>query len=74
MPDAAVEASTVREALRAVFDGNPILRGYVLDDQGRVRKHVAVFLNGETVRDREGLADAVAEGDEIFVLQALSGG
>ena len=40
----------------------------------RVRKHVAVFLNGETVRDREGLADAVAEGDEIFVLQALSGG
>jgi len=72
----AVEAAgtTVREVLDAVFEGQPRLRGYVLDDQGRLRKHVAVFINGTMVADRRTLGDAVAGNDELFVMQALSGG
>jgi molybdopterin converting factor small subunit len=73
-PPAEVPGRTVREALEAVFASNPRLRSYVLDDQGCVRKHVSVFVDGEQVRDRERLADAVAPGAEIYVLQALSGG
>ena len=60
--------------LGVVFSENPRLRGYVLDDQGRLRKHVAVFVDGKLVEDREALSDAVRDDSEIFVMQALSGG
>jgi sulfur carrier protein ThiS len=73
-PPQDVVAATVREALEAVFARNPVLRGYVLDDQGRLRRHMVVFLNGQAVADRDRLADPVEPRDEILVLQALSGG
>jgi molybdopterin converting factor small subunit len=73
-PDADAPGATVAEVLEAVFADNPRLRGYLLDDQGRVRKHVNIFINDEAIADRDGLSDPVAEGDEIFVFQALSGG
>jgi molybdopterin synthase sulfur carrier subunit len=73
-PAAEVPGATVREALEAVFAAHPMLRGYVLDDQGAVRRHVLVFVGGEPVKDRTGLSDAVAPGAQISVLQALSGG
>ena len=50
VPQAQVEAGTVAEALAAVFAGQPALRGYVLDDQGALRRHVAVYVGGECVQ------------------------
>ncbi|MDX1484159.1 MAG: MoaD/ThiS family protein [Alphaproteobacteria bacterium] len=72
--DADVPGATVGEVLDAVFAANPGLRSYLLDDQGRVRKHVNIFVNNDAVADRDRLSDPVAEGDEVFVFQALSGG
>lgn len=69
-----VEGATVRAALEAAFARSPLLRAYVLDDQGALRRHVIVFVGGEAVQDRTGLTDAVAPDAEISVLQALSGG
>jgi len=74
VPAAAVDGSTVKETLEAVFAANPQLRGYVLDDQGRLRKHVVVFVNGQMVLDRDGLSDRVEPSSELLVMQALSGG
>lgn len=73
-PEVEVMASTVSEALEAVFVEHPRLRGYILDEQGRLRQHVAVFVGGELIQDRNELSDAVAAGQDIFVMQALSGG
>jgi sulfur-carrier protein len=73
-PTAQVEGATVADALAVVFTTHPALRGYVLDDQGALRRHVAVYVNGNMVRDREKLADPVGPDDEIYVFQALSGG
>jgi len=73
-PSAQVEGGTVGTALAAVFASHPVLRGYVLDDQGALRRHVAIYVNGEPVRDRLRLTDPVASHDEIYVFQALSGG
>ncbi|MBX9629618.1 MAG: MoaD/ThiS family protein [Burkholderiales bacterium] len=73
-PDIVVEGSTVRSALDAVFADNRPLRGYVLDDQGHLRKHVVVFVDGARVVDRQGLSEPVKPDSEIYVLQALSGG
>ncbi len=76
VPTPKVEAAggTVREVLDAVFERHPALRGYVLDDQRRLRKHVSVFIAGAQVADREGLTDPVPAEAEIWVMQALSGG
>ena len=73
-PPHRVEGTTVRAALDAVFAHNPRLRGYVLDDAGRVRQHVSVFVGDVSLVDRVTLSDAVGDDTEIVVLQALSGG
>ena len=73
-PPADVAGSTVGEALDHVFQLNPKLRGYVLDDQGRLRKHVVVFINGELIEDRLKLSDPLDPTSEVIVMQALSGG
>ena len=73
-PSTEVEGATVADALGAVFAARPALRGYVLDDQGALRRHVAIYVNGRPVRDRERLTDPVGRDDEIYVFQALTGG
>lgn len=73
-PDRVVPGTSVRDALEAVFADNLPLRAYILDDQGHLRKHVVVFVDGVRVQDRTTLADAVRPDSEIYVLQALSGG
>jgi sulfur-carrier protein len=71
---ATVEGETVRAVLEAVFSGRPELRGYLLDDQGALRRHVAVFVDGRRVRDTRELGDPVGPASEVSVVQALSGG
>ena len=73
-PVRTVPGDTVRVVLDGVFAEQPRLRSYILDDQDRVRRHVAIYVNGERIADRNRLSDPVRETDEIFVFQALSGG
>jgi molybdopterin synthase sulfur carrier subunit len=73
-PSSRVDGDTVRQVLDAVFKGNPRARGYVLDDQGAVRSHMVVFVDGRQVRDRQHLSDPVRQNAEVYVAQALSGG
>jgi len=73
-PELETDAPTLREALDAAFRLNPRLRDYVLDEQGHLRPHVAVFIDGRRVRDRVALDDPLAPADRVYVLQALTGG
>ncbi len=73
-PSATVSGETVSDALEAAFKENPRARGYVLDEQGAVRPHMVVFVNGRQVQDRKRLSDRVTSTAEIYVAQALSGG
>jgi hypothetical protein len=74
VPDVDSDASTLRGALEAAFALNPRLRGYVLDDQGRLRANVVVFVDGRRSSDRVMLADPLQPHSRVHVLQALSGG
>ncbi|MCZ6836126.1 MAG: MoaD/ThiS family protein [Planctomycetota bacterium] len=73
-PPAHVTASTVREALDAYFEIHSRAKGYVLDDQRALRKHMAVFINGVQIKDRDTLSDTLQSDDLLDVMQALSGG
>jgi hypothetical protein len=73
-PPCTVAGTTVRESLEGAFALYPRLRGYVLDEHGALRFHMAVFVDGVPVADRKALGDPVPEAAEIYVMQALSGG
>ncbi|MCZ6652054.1 MAG: MoaD/ThiS family protein [Planctomycetota bacterium] len=73
-PAFEVGGGTVREVLESVFVDNERVRGYILDDQGGLRRHMIIFIDGRAIRDRENLTDPVPDTAEVFVMQALSGG
>lgn len=73
-PVRQVDGTTVREVLDSYFAAHERARGYVLDDQGRLRQHMAAFVDGRQVRDRAGLSDPVQPHAVVDIVQALSGG
>ena len=73
-PTREVSGATVRAVLDAYFAHHPQARGYVLDDQNHLRQHMAIFIDGAQIQDREGLTDSVPSGAIVDLVQALSGG
>jgi sulfur-carrier protein len=73
-PVVHTDATNLSGALTAAFAVNPTLRGYLLDDQGHLRKHVVVFVDGLRKLDHTQLDDPLRADSQVFVLQALSGG
>lgn len=69
-----MDGSNIRDALMQVFAAHPRVQNYVLDDQDRLRKHVAIFVDAELIRGDHILETPVSDTTEIHVLQALSGG
>ena len=65
-----LEGATVVEVMRELERSQPALGGWILDERGRIRRHINVFVNGEQQAE-EG---AVGTGDRIDVLPAISGG
>jgi sulfur-carrier protein len=73
-PEIDTPATVLRAALEDAFAANPRLRGYILDEQGHLRRNVAIFIDGQRVRDHATLTDPLAPTSSVHVLQALSGG
>lgn len=68
------EGATVAEVLERVFSVQDRLGTYVLDDQGALRKHMTILVDGRRIRDIDKLTDPVTPSSEVWVMQALSGG
>jgi sulfur-carrier protein len=73
-PTRDVPGATLGEVLNAYFATNERARGYVLEDDGRLRKHMAVFIDGQQIEDREKLSDTLSPSAVVDVVQSLSGG
>jgi MoaD family protein len=69
-PEVEVDGGTVGEVLRALEREHPRITGWILDEQGRVRRHVNVFVNGE----RTGEEKALGADDVVQVLPSIAGG
>ena len=69
-----VRHGDVRSALDQLTDRFPPLKQILLNDRGQLREHINVFVNDELVGERTRLANAVGDGDTVFVLQSVSGG
>lgn len=73
-PTREVSGATIRETLDNYFRAHEQARDYVLDDQGKLRQHMAIFINGNQIQDRENLGDPVTPDAMVDLVQALSGG
>lgn len=74
VPEIETAAANLRAALEDAYLVNPRLRGYIQDEQGHVRQHVAIFVDGLRIRDRVQLNEVISANSIVHVLQALSGG
>ena len=72
--DLRVSAPTVRGALARLQELHPRLYRSVCDETGAVRRHVNLYVNTDHIRDLAGLDTALAPGDEVSILPAVSGG
>ena len=65
------DGSTLKDVLADLDRQFPGIRFRIIDEQGRLRQHMRIFVNNDLVRD---LTTTVTEADEITLMQALSGG
>jgi molybdopterin converting factor small subunit len=69
-----VQGSTVADVIRNVETVYPGLTDYIIEENGALRKHVNIFINDTFIHDRKTLSDIVQDTDNVYIIQALSGG
>jgi len=74
LKDTPAKGKTLAEVLSEIESSYPGMCSYVLDEQGSLRKHVNIFIDGTIINDRNKLSDPFSENSEIYIIQALSGG
>ena len=72
--DTAARGASIAAILNEMESRYPGIRSYILDEQGQLRRHVNIFINGVLIDDRDKLGDKFEENSEIYIMQALSGG
>ena len=70
-PAKGVILAGILEEIEASYPG---ISSYILDEQGNLRRHVNIFINGKMIPDRTKLNNKVGDKSEIYIIQALSGG
>ena len=74
LKDTPTEGGTLKDVLKQIDGRYPGIRSYILDEQGSLRRHVNIFIDGTLINDRTNLSDKFSDNSEIYIIQALSGG
>ena len=72
--EAVVQGATVIEALNSAVEKYPALKAQVFDSDGKLRRHINVFVNDESIRELKGLKTKLKEEDQVTLLASISGG
>ena len=67
-------ASTLAEVIDKVDAEHPGIRGRVLDDDGKLRRFVNVYVGEDDVRFAQGLETATPDGVTVSIIPAVAGG
>ena len=74
LDELSIEVENVNEVLEKIENHFPGIKGYLMEDNGSLRQHINIFVDGELIEDRENQTDALNNESEVFIMQALSGG
>ncbi|MEL7003610.1 MAG: MoaD/ThiS family protein [Bacteroidota bacterium] len=69
-----LESSSVADVIEEINLSHKGIKDYIVDETGALRKHVHIFIGEEMIKDRLKLKDMLKESDEVYIMQALSGG
>jgi sulfur-carrier protein len=69
-----IQGNTVAALLSELEKKYPTITDYLIDEHGTMRQHIHIYIGDRMVMDRIALTDAVSDTEEIWVMQALSGG
>jgi sulfur-carrier protein len=69
-----IQQNTVHQLIKQINERYPGLASYLIEDDGSLRKHVNIFVDGKMLNDRKTLSDELTAHSDVFVAQALSGG
>lgn len=72
--EVSAEGSTLSEVLDSLDSSYPGIKGRVVDEQGRLRRFVNVYVGNEDVRFAEGLDTETPSGAQVSVIPAVAGG
>jgi molybdopterin converting factor small subunit len=72
--DVQTSGGALQDAFDALFEAHPGLRDRVLTERGEIRQHVNVFVGNTESRWTGGLATPLADGIEVSIIPAISGG
>ncbi|CAN5818919.1 MoaD/ThiS family protein [soil metagenome] len=72
--EVTVEGDTVADALTALEQAHPGFRERLLDDEGKLRRFVNVFVADDDVRFLQGLETPVPDGETLSIIPAVAGG
>ncbi len=73
-PEAIVHGATVSDALNDAVTQYPALNFHIFDSEGKIRRHINVFVNNRNIRDFSGLKTRLEESDQIILMTSISGG
>jgi len=73
-PEAVVHGATVSEALNDAVTQYPALKFHIFDSEGKVRRHINIFVNNQDIRGLNALETRLEESDQIILMASISGG
>ena len=73
-PEAVVYGATVSDVLKDAVAKYPALKIHIFDSEGKVRRHINIFVNSQNIRDLNGLETRLEESDQIILMASISGG
>ncbi len=68
------QAGAIKDIINSLVNQSDQLKKHLLDDQGELRKFVNVYLNDDDIRDLDGPASEVKDGDVISIVPSIAGG
>ena len=74
LEEVSIDATNIAEVLAVIEQQYPKISTYLTDEHGELRKHVNIFIGNTMIKDRVKLQDEVQASDEVYIMQALSGG
>jgi len=69
-----VGAGTIQDTVRELTQNFPDLKKHLLDEQGKIRSFVNIFIGDDDIRDLQQEATAVKEDTVISIVPAIAGG
>ena len=73
-PEVVLGGMTVDDVLQNAVSQYPALKFHLFDSAGKIRRHINIFVNDQSIRELDGLKTHLEENDRVILMASISGG